>query len=177
MNWDEYSSPQDDLPSPAVPMTPFLWRNYISARRACQFANRSCIALPAQGRAARARASEVDHGGNFGADDIVEFLRDFETAKAEAQKVGWEGDYRAAPRVFWLPQPESNSMSYAFIWKQDNNGTTFIVSPIPAPMGPLITGAAPQRATRLHGYHCRPRSSCAVPPKEADWSGSGSNGM
>lgn len=61
--------------------------------------------------------------------DIV--LNDFERAKEAARKIGWEGDFREKPRVFFVPT--ETEMSYGFVWKQDNNGTTFIASPIPMP--------------------------------------------
>jgi hypothetical protein len=81
---------------------------------------------------ARQEAAEVVHEypGAYG---VLEFLSAIKEAKAEARKVGWEGDYRDAPCVFWLPSPDSSDMRYAFIWKQDNNGTTFIVSPFRLP--------------------------------------------
>jgi hypothetical protein len=57
------------------------------------------------------------------------FSDNWEYAKRIASKNFWEGDFREDPRVFWLPG--ECGFEYAFVWKQDNNGTTFIVSPIP----------------------------------------------
>jgi len=56
------------------------------------------------------------------------FLNDWKEAKEIASKAGhWEGDFREPPRIFWLPADQE--FVYAFAWKQDNNGSTFIVSP------------------------------------------------
>ena len=41
----------------------------------------------------------------------------------------WEGDFRDPPRVIWLPA--ENLFTYAFAWKQESNGDTFVVSPVP----------------------------------------------
>lgn len=59
------------------------------------------------------------------------FLNDWNLAKELATKNKWEGDFRDSPRVFWLP--DELEFVYAFAWKQDNNGSTFIVSPKPLP--------------------------------------------
>lgn len=54
-------------------------------------------------------------------------------AKAAARSAGWEGDFRETPRVIWLPNPPDVSFAPAFAWKQDNNGTVWIVSPFELP--------------------------------------------
>lgn len=59
----------------------------------------------------------------------ADFWRHFETAKELATAEGWEGDFRQGPRVFFLPG--EGEFEYGFVWKQDNNGTTFVVSPHP----------------------------------------------
>lgn len=59
------------------------------------------------------------------------FLSDWNEAKEIARKSYWEGDFRESPRVFWLPSEQE--FLHAFAWKQDNNGTTFIISPHPLP--------------------------------------------
>lgn len=61
--------------------------------------------------------------GNFN-----RFVKDFEEAKELAKKRGWEGHFRAEARVFQIPV--EGSFEYGFAWKQDNNGDTFIISPI-----------------------------------------------
>ncbi|HDR2753176.1 TPA: hypothetical protein QCJ76_001744 [Enterobacter asburiae] len=55
------------------------------------------------------------------------FLADWKEAKSVALNGKWEGDFRGSPRVFWIPAEQE--FLYAFAWKQDNNGSTFIVSP------------------------------------------------
>lgn len=55
------------------------------------------------------------------------FLERFALAKEAAIAEGWEGDFRGKARVFFLPG--ENDFHYGFVWKQDNNGTTFVVSP------------------------------------------------
>jgi hypothetical protein len=64
---------------------------------------------------------------------LAGFLQDFDTAREKAKHAGWEGDYRTGhePRVFWLPM--ETEFRYAFVWKQENNGTTFVVSPCALP--------------------------------------------
>jgi hypothetical protein len=58
----------------------------------------------------------------------VLFIKDYNNALDEFKKKGWEGDFRGeSTRVFWLP--EDIDFVYAFVWKQDNNGSTFVVSP------------------------------------------------
>ncbi|MBZ6561982.1 hypothetical protein [Klebsiella michiganensis] len=59
------------------------------------------------------------------------FLDDWKKAKEIASKGYWEGDFRGSPRVFWIPA--ELEFLYAFAWKQDNNGSTFIISPHPLP--------------------------------------------
>lgn len=51
-----------------------------------------------------------------------------DSALKRARQKGWEGDFRNGPHVFLLPG--DGSMIPAIIWKQDNNGTTFVASPI-----------------------------------------------
>lgn len=62
---------------------------------------------------------------------LPDFLKHFEMAKEMATEVGWEGDFKAyaGARVFFLPGEVQ--FDYGFAWKQENNGTTFVVSPHP----------------------------------------------
>jgi hypothetical protein len=67
---------------------------------------------------------------------VTEFIKAFEAAKTLARDVGWDGGFSEGPCVFWLPSPchcinGSNSFQCGFVWKQDDNGSAFIVSPIP----------------------------------------------
>ena len=58
---------------------------------------------------------------------------DFAEACVLASKVGWEGDFRDDPEIFWIPDPHSGNWMYGFAWKQNNNGTCFIASPVDLP--------------------------------------------
>lgn len=59
---------------------------------------------------------------------VDEFLADWENAKAEAAHLGWEGDFREEPAVFWMPAEER--FIYGFVIKQDNNGSTYVITPV-----------------------------------------------
>jgi hypothetical protein len=64
-------------------------------------------------------------------DTAYKILRDFKFAMAAAEGKGWEGDFRDGPKVFFLPN--DTEFQWGFVWKQDNNGETFIASPQPMP--------------------------------------------
>lgn len=59
------------------------------------------------------------------------FLARWREAQDEARNHHWEGDFRQDPVVFWLPG--ETGFEYGFAFKQDNNGTTFVMSPVPLP--------------------------------------------
>lgn len=59
---------------------------------------------------------------------LDDFLNSWESAKQAASHAGWEGDFRNDPVVFWIPN--DTEFSYGFVIKQDNNGTTYVVSPV-----------------------------------------------
>lgn len=63
--------------------------------------------------------------------EVKQFLADWQEAKSLACGEGWEGDFRQGPVVFWIP--EGGSFAYGFAFKQDNNGSTFVISPVPMP--------------------------------------------
>jgi hypothetical protein len=66
--------------------------------------------------------------------ESTQYLLNFAAlAFKEAEKVGWEGDFRPGhePRVFFIPNEVD--VSYGLVWKQDNNGATFVISPVPMP--------------------------------------------
>jgi hypothetical protein len=75
-------------------------------------------------------AKEVFHG-YAPSDELTKFKDDFERAQKLARQKGWGGDFRGDPHVFMVPV--ELEFTYAFAWKQDNNGTTFIVSPVELP--------------------------------------------
>lgn len=49
---------------------------------------------------------------------------------ARAEGCTWEGDFREGPFVFHVPSPGDSGMAAGFAWKQDNNGATFLCSPV-----------------------------------------------
>ncbi|WP_455233350.1 hypothetical protein [Geopseudomonas aromaticivorans] len=62
---------------------------------------------------------------------LDKFNDSWRSAKAAALHVGWEGDFRngVEPRVFALPIFGEVTLCEGFVFKQDNNGITFFVSP------------------------------------------------
>lgn len=62
---------------------------------------------------------------------LKQFKNDFKHAQQLAGEKGWEGDFRGDAHVFMLPT--ENEFTYGFAWKQENNGTTYIVSPVAFP--------------------------------------------
>lgn len=66
---------------------------------------------------------------------LLKKLRDFEafidTAMNSGEAVGWEGDFRVEPHLGFLPV-EGSVTAYC-VWKQDNNGDSFVVSPFEMP--------------------------------------------
>ncbi|WP_312459550.1 hypothetical protein [Comamonas sp.] len=82
--------------------------------------------------ASREAQALVYHGnGSVDGINISHFLSHWESAKDAALSKGWEGDHRNDPVVIWLPIEDG--FQPAFVLKQDNNGTTFVVSPVPLP--------------------------------------------
>lgn len=77
---------------------------------------------------ARERVARVDFGSTV---TFQSFIDDWDSAQDAAGANGWEGDFRQDPRVFWVPF--DGEFSYGFTFKQDNNGTTFVVSPVALP--------------------------------------------
>lgn len=75
--------------------------------------------------------SFTDQDDGVAVDEVRDFLSNWEAAKLLAAEKGWEGDFRVGPYVFWLPSETKNSFVYGFVFKQDNNGMTFVVSPEP----------------------------------------------
>jgi hypothetical protein len=64
---------------------------------------------------------------------IIELLQFYRRAMAFAKEIGWEGDFRPGnePRVALIP--DECEPATVLVWKQDNNGSTFVVSTIPLP--------------------------------------------
>ncbi len=80
------------------------------------------IALPCEG-------SDPREGLDTSA--AIAFLASWESAKEAATAAGWERHFRLEPRVFWLPC--ELEMAHGFVFKQDYNGATYAVSPVPLP--------------------------------------------
>lgn len=81
-------------------------------------------------------AREMEHyNGEQGLSDECSGLLDAANqALREAVHIDWEGDFSQEMRVFWVPSSALSldvCFEYGFVWKQDNNGSTFIASPIP----------------------------------------------
>jgi hypothetical protein len=70
---------------------------------------------------------ELNHPDGLNAANAKAFLDAWESAKNAASEKGWEGDFRQEPSVFWLPS--EGHFDYGFVFKQHNNGDTFVVSP------------------------------------------------
>ncbi len=60
--------------------------------------------------------------------DGEEALKDIKAAFID---LGWEGDVRDGPYVTVIPTDDSYDPQYIVAFKQDNNGETFVASPIP----------------------------------------------
>ena len=80
------------------------------------------------GQIAKLAVDNLPYGSE---DDFNNFVKDFTTAKQLALEEGWEGDFRGEAHVFQIPV--EGSFTYGFAWKQDNNGSTFVISPVELP--------------------------------------------
>lgn len=115
MTWYVYECPPID----------FNWHMLPTAKSvAAQLASREAEAAIQYGKGLTLAEGYLD------ADYFVEL---WESAKAAATEADWEGDFRQEPHVLWLPFPEDADFRVGFVFKQDNNGTTFVISPIQLP--------------------------------------------
>lgn len=80
--------------------------------------------------AAEIKAQEKEIGQE-GDPSTEQFSAAWESAQEAAGDKGWAGDFRSAPRVFWVPG--DTEFDFGFVFKQDNNGTTYVVSPVELP--------------------------------------------
>lgn len=62
---------------------------------------------------------------------LDDFLGKWESAQSAAYAKGWYGDFRNEPVVFMIP--DETDFHFGFVIKQDNNGTTYVVSPVDLP--------------------------------------------
>lgn len=65
--------------------------------------------------------------------DARHWYQEWERAQAGAKKLGWEGDCRQGPYVIPLPEGDDAGWNFIIGWKQDNNGTSYIASPVELP--------------------------------------------
>ena len=61
----------------------------------------------------------------------TDFIQEWASAKAIALKICGEEELRHDPAVFWVPG--EMQFSYAFVFKMESNGTTFVISPVELP--------------------------------------------
>jgi hypothetical protein len=70
----------------------------------------------------------------------IQTLLDFvEKGFKAAKQVGWEGDARGNIYVWFLPNEYEPMLG--LVWKQENNGDTFIVSPVRLPWAEKVANA------------------------------------
>jgi len=61
---------------------------------------------------------------------ILDLMHDYsEVIKIIEAVTSWEGDFNIEPHLFALPNPNGYDFMHGFIWKQSNNGSTYIASP------------------------------------------------
>jgi hypothetical protein len=75
--------------------------------------------------------NQEDQTGREGDPASDEFASAWEDAQDLAAERGWDGDFRSPARVFWVP--DEGEFHFGFVFKQDNNGTTYVVSPVELP--------------------------------------------
>jgi hypothetical protein len=60
--------------------------------------------------------------------DPETFIKQYNQSRTAARKAGWEGDMREGPVV--VPVVQDADCCFGFMWKQDSNGTTYVVIPV-----------------------------------------------
>lgn len=75
------------------------------------------------------------HPDDYDSHPASEWPELWESVQAAARQMGWEGDIREGPSVTVLPrEPGEYEPGHVIVaWKQHNNGTTFLASPIRLP--------------------------------------------
>lgn len=63
--------------------------------------------------------------------DLSTLERAWQDAQDAAYDAGWAGDFRNEPVIFWVPA--ESEFDFGFVIKQDNNGVTYVVSPVEFP--------------------------------------------
>ena len=109
---------------------------------------------------------EFDAPGDFCGFEVMsldEVLSDLSDAQHLARRAGWEGDYRSEetqPRVYGSGSG-LRPFTYAFVWKQDNNGSTFVVSPRPLDWLGEYDVAYPDEPERLRAARFSRQQRCS----------------
>lgn len=78
---------------------------------------------------------KVDGSDNIGVflPTVDDFIRDWKSAQDAASEHGWEGDFRSKDHRVVIAVPHGVDFQAGFVFKQDNNGSTFVVSPVELP--------------------------------------------
>lgn len=91
-----------------------------------------------------ARADERE-----GYPSVGDFVGKWGRALGLARRVGWDGTITGADAVFWLPTGD-NYLTCGFVFKQSDDGGTFVVSPYPLPWveeGAFASAVCPAKST------------------------------
>lgn len=107
----------------SVPPIDFGWEHMQTVEAVAQR-----LAVEAATIAVKGTSPDFDYESHI---NYQEFLRQWKSAQEQAQDLGWEGDHRHAPVVFWVPT--DNGFECGFVIKQDNNGSSFVLSPVRMP--------------------------------------------
>jgi hypothetical protein len=118
---------------PVLQLENFMWYAYSIPPIDFKWERLKTVEETAAEIAAEEAVAKVKNGGDGGVEgpNTEEFLRAWESAKHEASRLNWEGDFRNDPVVFWVPV--ESEFEFGFVIKQDNNGSTFVISPVRLP--------------------------------------------
>lgn len=76
--------------------------------------------------------AELDFANGL-SNTIASFQNFTERALAIGRRNGWEGDFRSGTTPHVVILPNEDAPKIGLVWKQDNNGTTFVVSQVEMP--------------------------------------------
>lgn len=112
-------------------LTMALWHAYEIAPIDFRWTLLKTVEQTARELGAEAAVNASNGHNNMEEFGIDEFLASWEDAKDAAHDQGWQGDFTNKPVVFWVPVEDK--FECGFVIKQNNNGTTYVVSPIELP--------------------------------------------
>jgi len=73
---------------------------------------------------------ETACGEDVNEDWAASFVDSWKFAKETArQRLHWDEEFNGHPRVIWIP--DDNAFGFGFVFKQGNNGNTYVFSPQP----------------------------------------------